>query len=92
MKKFPMIYAAVLALVFVAGCATTTTTWRKTNVSKEQLAKDLSMCSKKAGLLFEKTAYQGSPMASSSQASYDSRLGEPFEKCMSKIGYRKEKK
>ncbi len=92
MSKMSRIFAVVMMAGFVAGCAAAATTvWKKTNVEKAQMVKDLKMCSAKAGLLFEKTGYKGGPVAMSSQTSYESGKGEPFEKCMTRIGYKKEK-
>ncbi len=91
MPKISRMLAVVLVAGFAAGCATTTTTWKKTNVEKAQMEKDLQMCSQKAGLLFNKTGYQGNPAALSSKTSYETHMGEPFEKCMTRIGYKKEK-
>ncbi len=93
MPKMSRMFAVVMMAGFVAGCATATTTtvWKKTDVKKAQMGKDLKMCSAKAGLLFQKTGYKGGPVAMSSQTSYESGKGEPFEKCMTRIGYKKEK-
>ena len=92
MPKMSRIFAVVMMAGFVAGCAAATTTvWKKTNVKKAQMEMDLKTCSAKAGLLFEKTGYKGGPVAKSSQTSYESYMGEPFEKCMTRIGYKKGK-
>jgi hypothetical protein len=85
-------FVVVLALAFLAGCATQTTTWVKRSVSEIQSAKDLKVCSEKAGLMFNLTGLKGRAVATSSQDSYLNYAGEPFEKCMKKKGYRKEKK
>ncbi len=91
MKKELGIFTVVLAAVFVAGCATQTTTWAKRGVTPIQSAKDLKSCSEEAGLVFNLTGYRGSPVASSSQDSYINYAGDSFERCMKKNGYRKEK-
>lgn len=92
MPKMSRIFAVVMLAGFAAGCAAATNTvWKKKNVEKAQMGKDLKMCSAKAGLIFEKTGYKGGPVATSSQTSYESYMGEPFEKCMTRIGYEKEK-
>ena len=88
MSKVSRIIAVVMMAGFVAGCAATTTVWKKNNIKKAQMEKDLKICSEKAGLLFEKTGYKGSPVAISSKTSYASYMGEPFEKCMMRIGYK----
>lgn len=92
MNKISGKFAVVMALAFLAGCATQTTTWVKRNVSPIQSAKDLKLCSEKAGLIFDLTGLKGGPVAVSSQDSYINYAGELFEKCMKKNGYRKEKK
>ncbi len=89
MKKFPMTFTAALALVFLAGC-TTTTTWVKRDVTPLQSAKDLKLCSDKAGLVFNLTGYKGDAVSYSSLDSYRTFMGKPFEKCMKEKGYRKE--
>ena len=92
MPKVSRIFAVVMMAGFIAGCAApATTVWKKTNVKKAQMEKDLKMCSAKAGLLFEKAGYKGGPVAKSSKVSYESYMGQPFEKCMTRIGYKKEK-
>lgn len=92
MPKWSKIFAVAMVAGLAAGCVATTTTWKKPNVSKAQMTKDLEMCSQKGGLIFQKTGYQGGPVAISSQTSYEMYMGDPFEKCMTRIGYKKEKK
>ncbi len=91
MKKISGKFVVVLALVFLAGCAMQSTTWVKRRVSPIQSAKDLKLCSEKAGLMFNLTGNKGEPVATISQDSYSNYAGEPFETCMKKKGYRKEK-
>jgi hypothetical protein len=92
MPKVSRIFAVVMMTGFIVGCAApATTVWKKTNVKKAQMETDLKMCSAKAGLLFEKAGYKGGPVAKSSKVSYESYMGQPFEKCMTRIGYKKEK-
>ncbi len=92
MNKISGKFVVVLALAFLAGCATQSTTWVKRRVSPIQSAKDLKFCSEKAGLMFNLTGHKGGPVATSSQDSYLNYAGKPFEKCMKNRGYRKEKK
>jgi uncharacterized lipoprotein YajG len=91
MNKISGKFVVVMALAFLAGCATQSTTWVKRKVSPIQSAKDLKLCSEKAGLMFNLTGKKGGPVATISQDSYSNYAGEPFEKCMNKKGYRKEK-
>ncbi len=91
MSRYSKIIGVVLMLAFLAACATTTTTWMKTNVSTVQMEKDLRDCSQAAGLIYDATGNKGAPLAYSSQSTYDSRLGGPFEKCMAGKGYQREK-
>lgn len=92
MSKVSRILAVVMMAGFVSACAApTNTVWKKQNVKKAQMVKDLQNCSAKGGLIFEKAGYKGGPVAKSSKVSYEAYMGAPFEKCMTRTGYKKEK-
>lgn len=78
----------VLAAGLAAGCATTRNVWSKSGASTKQALKDLSACAGKTDLWYDKAGFDGKPHVFSSQRP---AATNPFEKCMTGMGYKKSK-
>lgn len=82
------LFAAALALGFLAGCTVVRTEWVRKKTSPAKMGRDLEACARSSGFLYDPAGNKGAPMAYSSQVTNESRVGDRFRKCMRGKGYR----
>ena len=88
MRKMSLLFGTCAIAVLLAGCASDV--WLKSGVSGKQFDSDVANCAKKAGILtYVKASADKSVNGSIPMGSNLERTA--YEKCMSGMGYKKEK-